>query len=37
MMTSLILRQENILRIFENNVLKGIFGPEKEEEKTPYR
>jgi hypothetical protein len=28
---SLILREEQRLRVFENRVLKGIFGPKKDE------
>jgi hypothetical protein len=28
---SLILKEEHRLRVFENRVLKGIFGPKKEE------
>jgi hypothetical protein len=26
---SLILREERMLRVFENRVLRGIFGPKK--------
>jgi hypothetical protein len=29
--TSLILREEHRLRVFENRVLKRIFGPKREE------
>jgi hypothetical protein len=32
MMMSLTLMLENISRIFENNVFKGILEPKKEEE-----
>jgi hypothetical protein len=28
---SLILREEHRLRVFENRVLRGIFGPKKDE------
>jgi hypothetical protein len=30
---SLILREKNILRVFENRVLRRIFGPKRDEEK----
>jgi hypothetical protein len=29
---SLRLREENRLRVFENRVLRGIFGPKRDEE-----
>jgi hypothetical protein len=28
---SLILREEHTLRVFENRVLRGIFGPKRDE------
>jgi hypothetical protein len=27
----MILREEHILRVFENRVLRGIFGPKRDE------
>jgi hypothetical protein len=29
--TSVTLREEHRLRVFENSVLRGIFGPERDE------
>jgi len=34
---SLILREELRLRVFENRVLRGIFGPERDEETSECR
>jgi hypothetical protein len=34
---SLTLREEHRLRVFENRVLRGIFGPKREEEKGEWR
>jgi hypothetical protein len=33
---SLTLREEHTLRVFENRVLKGIFGPKRVEVKGEY-
>ena len=34
---SLILREEQRLRVFQNKVLRGIFGPERDEVTGEYR
>jgi hypothetical protein len=34
---SLTLREEHSLRVFENRVLRGIFGPEKNKVKGEWR
>jgi hypothetical protein len=34
---SLTLREQHRLRVFENRVLRGIFGPKREEVTGPWR
>jgi hypothetical protein len=34
---SLTLREEQILRLFENRVLRGIFGPKRDEATEEWR
>jgi hypothetical protein len=34
---SLTLREEHRLRVFENRVLRGIFGPKRDEVKGEWR
>jgi hypothetical protein len=34
---SLILREEHKLRVFENRVLRGIFGPKRDEVMVEWR
>jgi hypothetical protein len=34
---SLILREEHRLRVFENRVLRGIFGPKRDEATGSWR
>jgi len=34
---SLTLREENRLRVFENRVLRGIFGPKRKEAREEWR
>jgi hypothetical protein len=35
--SSLTLREEHSLRVFENGVLRGIFGPKRDEEMVEWR